>query len=504
MVKNLTGKLNSVEQLKGELNASYLNYPTLVNCAVEAKESANIATEKASEAENSASSAKNSEKNSANSASEANNSASISNTAKVNAEASANASANSAIEAENSKTVALNAVGKTSYIGINGNWYEWDSNTNTFVDTGKYSKGDKGDKGDRGVRGYTGTSGVRFLVGTSTSGWTSEDCDYLCDGVDDQVEINNAIQALPTEGGEIIILDGTYNITAQIVVDKNNTVVRGNGNSTILKRMNSEEDIIIGLANTNYCCISSIYIDGNKISYPSECSGIYLEKSNNNILTDLTICSVYIGIAIVQSEDNFITKNTCTSVEENCVLAMESNKNVFCYNTLNLCSCCSLYLMESNDCNVTKNICSGRQVGMAFDDCNDCNVTENICSGCQMGIGLDECNKNIINGNNITNDSDNETASIGIMGCFDSIISGNNCSHNSTGIFIFNSNRNIIAVNNIIKGTGQPSDYTSTQFTIILNDDKNNTNFISSNMCLGKAVVIEGGTGNTEVNNKYE
>src|SRR5690606_17909579 len=60
---------------------------------------------------------------------------------------------------------------------------------------------------------------VRFVVGTSTSGWTEKDCDYLCDGTNDQVEINNAITALPVTGGEIVILDGTYNITATINVN---------------------------------------------------------------------------------------------------------------------------------------------------------------------------------------------------------------------------------------------------------------------------------------------
>jgi len=31
----------------------------------------------------------------------------------------------------------------------------------------------------------------------------------------------------------------------------------------------------------------------------------------------------------------------------------------------------------------------------------------------------------------------------------------------------------------------------------------NNYNLTSSNQCMGKAVVIEGGTSNTEVNNKF-
>ena len=67
---------------------------------------------------------------------------------------------------------------------------------------------------------------ARFVVGTSTSGWTTSDCDYLCDGTNDQEEINNAITALPARGGEIVILDGTYNITAKINVTKDNVSIR--------------------------------------------------------------------------------------------------------------------------------------------------------------------------------------------------------------------------------------------------------------------------------------
>lgn len=57
---------------------------------------------------------------------------------------------------------------------------------------------------------------ARFLIGTSTNGWTAEDCDYLCDGTADDVEIQAAINALPATGGEIVILDGTYNINNDI------------------------------------------------------------------------------------------------------------------------------------------------------------------------------------------------------------------------------------------------------------------------------------------------
>lgn len=88
----------------------------------------------------------------------------------------------------------------------------------------------------------------RLVVGTSASGWTSADCDYLCDGSDDDVEINAAIQALPSTGGEIVLLDGTYNLAAQILVDKPNTTLRGNGFATILSKNFRDSNAITGPA----------------------------------------------------------------------------------------------------------------------------------------------------------------------------------------------------------------------------------------------------------------
>ena len=62
-----------------------------------------------------------------------------------------------------------------------------------------------------------GKRASRLTVGTSASGWTEKDCDYLCDGTADDVEINAAIEAL-NNGGEIVLLDGAYNITNQILL----------------------------------------------------------------------------------------------------------------------------------------------------------------------------------------------------------------------------------------------------------------------------------------------
>lgn len=75
----------------------------------------------------------------------------------------------------------------------------------------------------------------RYVVGTSSAGWTAADCDYLCDGTDDQVEINAALAALPAGGGEVRLLDGTYHLSGAITAANGAVKLSGCGKSTILE-----------------------------------------------------------------------------------------------------------------------------------------------------------------------------------------------------------------------------------------------------------------------------
>ena len=185
--------------------------------------------------------------------------------------------------------------------------------------------------------GGAGKRTCRFVVGTSTAGWTEDDCDYLCDGTADQVEINAAIQALPSGGGEIVILDGTYNITATIAMDKDNVTLSGNGNATVLRRMwdSSTREGVITIAATNGgCCVENIFIDGNKSVYISFSSyGIYLSGSSNNTITGNTCNNNDYGIYLSGSNNNTITGNTCNNNNSYGIYLSGSSNNTITGNT---------------------------------------------------------------------------------------------------------------------------------------------------------------------------
>ncbi len=208
---------------------------------------------------------------------------------------------------------------------------------------------------------------ARFVIGTSTAGWTAKDCDYLCDGTADQTEIIAAITDLPATGGEIVILDGTYNITAKFDVTKDNVSIRGNGNATILKRMfnSSLREGVITLTGRSGCKIANLQIEGNKTSYTNSNNyGIYLNASSNNTVTGNTYNNNNWGIFLHSSNNNTVTGNTCNDNNYGIYLGASSNNTV----TGNTCNdnIYGIYLNASSNNTVTGNTCI-RGTGLATD-----------------------------------------------------------------------------------------------------------------------------------------
>lgn len=120
------------------------------------------------------------------------------------------------------------------------------------------------------------------VVGTSTAGWTTADCDFLCDGTDDQVEINAAIASLkeispPTKRGEVLLLDGIYNLTDSLSSLSYSTLRGVNRDSVVLKRMTTAPTggntaLVIG---SNQSIIKDLSYDGNASIFTSGTENIY-------------------------------------------------------------------------------------------------------------------------------------------------------------------------------------------------------------------------------------
>lgn len=237
----------------------------------------------------------------------------------------------------------------------------------------------------------------RVTVATSVnSRWKSRDCDFLCDGIDDNIEINKAIQSLPEDGGEIVILDGTYNISSPILLNKNNTKISGNGKSTKLVRgwdSSSEEGIInIGAVNVG-CTIENIYLDGSSGTYSNTNNvGIFVSTDNNKIsgntignsysaillsgnkeiVTDNNVFDSDIGISLSSSNSCIVSDNILNNMEFKAISLSDSLYNNIISNSCNKGSNTesdytetqySIYLSGSSSNNlITNNMIMGKDV----------------------------------------------------------------------------------------------------------------------------------------------
>ncbi len=163
--------------------------------------------------------------------------------------------------------------------------------------------GPQGPAGKAGPQGPRGRGSARLVIGTSQAGWAAGDCDYLCDGTADDVEINAAIQALPSTGGEIVILDGTYNISGPISVNKANVTLSGCGFGT---RLVGEYDTFVCSVYASNCTVQNLFIKADGAVTIINISSAQHCVIQNNYL-DGTVCEE--AVIDVSGSNNIFSSN---------------------------------------------------------------------------------------------------------------------------------------------------------------------------------------------------
>lgn len=379
-----------------------------------------------------------------------------------------------------------------------------------------------------------------LVIGTSTSGHTS--CDVLCDGVEDDVEINQAIQSIAI-GGKITILEGIYNITNKISIDKPNITIEGMGKATQLKRMfntvggSSTSSVYGGVIylSANNITIDGLFLDGNSTSYTGETGNynvnIYGNGSTNTTIKNCNISNSYHGIRILADsksiiENNIIENNTVgiyantlndsnilnnkllnNSINHMCIY---SSNNLNIYNNLfynsgtNGIYCYSLTSSTIQE-NIIDKVTGDGNIALFLSYCDNNIFSNNKMSNATKGGGIYATNSsnNTFNGNNI-----NETQSYGIRILTDSTnntFNGNSL-YNTRGLSLGDgATWNSVSSNNIKRGTGMSYDYTvdgTTQYSIYIMSGATK-NLVIGNMMMGKNYTNSGGSTNTFANNKY-
>lgn len=315
---------------------------------------------------------------------------------------------------------------------------------------------------------------ARVVVGSSKYGCTSSDVDYLCDTTKDDLEIQAALNSLPSTGGEVLILNGTYNITKPLIINKPNVSIVGNGASTILRRMatfaNNKATISIETPyafDQTFIYIESIKFDGNDSTYGVTCPCIGRPTSLQN------------------PGECAVTITECFFVNSSQAISLSSFYGSQIYNNFIEGYTTNSFNISANG-NIYSNILSqGNGPSGTYGNINN-NIIYNGTTGIDAGY-----NQNTDVSNNYIYNMDN-CIKVSVNGFYASIDSNICKDFNIAGIILDDSvsqsrGRSIISNNICIRGTGLPSDYSESQHTIYSGEWSRDNN-ITGNLILGKNV----------------
>lgn len=324
-----------------------------------------------------------------------------------------------------------------------------------------------------------------IVVAASNSSLQSRaQADYVCDGVNDQVEIQAALDALPATGGEVKLLEGTYNVEDTVWLNSNQTL-KGCGWNTILTTSTADVIFLIAPgggpgAELTGIVIADLQIDGG-VGYVSDC-GIYFNYVNYSIIRNVysrrhasgTGTNLE-GIYLVDSNFNQIVNNTCQENYAGIEIDYGCN-NTIVGNTCqgNFLSGIVLYLLSSNN-TITGNTCQGGGgSGIELNTLSNGNtVSGNTCQGNgAMSIRIFESNDNTITGNTCRGNN----GGIYLDTSNHNTVSGNTCQGNGAdGIYLLDGNNNTVTGNTFVEN-GQLGDNTYDNICL---------NFSSYNLILG-------------------
>ena len=411
-------------------------------------------------------------------------------------------------------------------------------------------QGPQGPPGPQGVPGEKGDRGAgpcRVVVGTSLAGWTASDCDLLCDGIADDVEINAAIaEVVAGKGGEILLLNGSYFLEAPIAFANTRgyyITLIGNGGCTSLRSsmdgylggFDKESSLVLidtsGITIRDLACrwdnggvgiyvsenatqtqVLNVQIEGpgrgvyinqtqTKVSgckiasngYGADGTGVYVgPNASSALIQNCHISSAKYGI---YSEPNrgghMITGNYIDGVFTGIWLSGDASH----YQELNTISG-NMILGASGDAG---------SLGIGIANPAACAILANLVQYFNNGIQLDSqslpsgewCGQTAVSANTVNNGDNGGIVLFGkkIRGC---TISGNQISVYNVGVYL-TGEKHVISGNNVFRGpTGTSSDYSSGGDAI---NCQANSCLITSNGIFGGSLTL-GGSDNSYDNNK--
>ena len=324
--------------------------------------------------------------------------------------------------------------------------------------------------------------GATFVVAASDSNDTTR-ADYICDGTADEVEINQALNALPDSGGYVHLLEGTYSIAASIAIPMDNVSLIGAGRGTILQT--NANINVVNINNRVSIIISNLYILGNATGATQ--TGIHIiNQSNFCIITNCWVVNTRLyGVILEDSDDCVISKNNISGCAAGIRIQTGSSRNRITENNCSNNSVDGISIFNTLPVSmlnsVANNICDNNDFyGIEVNWSNDITISGNVCSNNgNSGIYLLSSSMNSISDNISTSNTEH---GIYVVLSNNNNFNGNQCHANVRhGIYLWVSEGNTVTENNC---RDNDVNDTATYDGISLFSNADN-NVISSNRCDG-------------------
>lgn len=139
---------------------------------------------------------------------------------------------------------------------------------------------------------------VTFTIGNPI--YASGQPDYVCDGIDDDIQFQGAMNALPATGGRLVVLGGTYNFSNVVTRAIANISIEGVGQGTYLTRNGVNPLFIAGGNNWNFWGLRT------------DAGGIDMGVTTGWIWSNVTINATYYTL-LTDSTGNVTTGNIKSS-----------------------------------------------------------------------------------------------------------------------------------------------------------------------------------------------
>lgn len=288
-----------------------------------------------------------------------------------------------------------------------------------------------------------GGGGTLSVAANDASDESKARADYVCDGVDDDIDINAALAALPGVGGKISLSEGTFNISNPIDIPNDDITLEGMGNSTYIDGAGlatTEHAIVVD--GMGYCILKNfmistgsgggrtshcIYVAGTLIGlvidrvffYNSDDDGIYIYTDGgvyrsyitNCLFRDIDGSGIYVGgnaaggVSGLTIHNNTITQGAGGGV----VFDTGSSGHTYCSindNYIVDSGVEGIILYDMVDSTINNNIIiQPGDDGIIVEDCDYCTFNSNVIAFNLAGSGIKltaNCNHIVIVGNQLS------------------------------------------------------------------------------------------------------